>query len=51
MYLTSSLGPYGMWVIVLPVSVGFLWGVDHFAKLEEAKDKCAVVETAMAQAA
>ena len=36
-YLTSALGPYGMWVIVLPVSIGFLWGVDHFAKLEEGK--------------
>jgi hypothetical protein len=38
-------------VIVLPVSIGFLWGVDHFAKLEEAKDKCAAVALAIPQAA
>ncbi len=50
-YLTSALGPYGMWVIVLPVSIGFLWGVDHFAKLEEGKDKCAAVALAIPQAA
>lgn len=36
-YLTDLLGNYGMWLIVLPVSLGFLWGINHFEKLEEAK--------------
>jgi MFS transporter, MHS family, proline/betaine transporter len=34
-YLTSSFGPYGLWAIMLPMSVGFLWGVYHFENLEE----------------
>ncbi len=34
-YLTNLLGSYGIWVIAFPISIGFLWGVDHFSKLEE----------------
>ena len=34
-YLTEILGYYGLWLIMLPVSIGFLWGVNHFEKLEE----------------
>lgn len=33
-YLTEALGYYGLWIIMLPVNIGFLWGVNHFAKLE-----------------
>ena len=33
-YLTIGLGYYGLWIIMIPVNIGFLWGVNHFAKLE-----------------
>lgn len=33
-YLTDYLGPRGIWIIALPVCIGFLWGVDHFTVLE-----------------
>jgi len=33
-YLTKILGYSGIWIIVVPVSIGFLWGVNHFVKLE-----------------
>lgn len=33
-YLASLLGDFGIWVITLPVSIGFLWGVNHFIKLD-----------------
>ena len=34
-YLTELLGIYGLWLIVLPVCAGFLWGTRHFEKLEK----------------
>ena len=34
-YLTELLGYHGLWLITLPVSIGFMWGVNHFAKLEK----------------
>ena len=34
-YLTEALGHYGLWIIMLPVTIGFLWGVNHFIKLEQ----------------
>jgi hypothetical protein len=33
-YLTESFGYYGLLVIMIPISMGFLWGLNHFEKLE-----------------
>ncbi len=33
-YLTEWLGYYGLWIIMLPITISFLWGVRHFEKLE-----------------
>jgi MFS transporter, MHS family, proline/betaine transporter len=33
-YLTEGFGHWGLWFIMLPTSLGFLWGVLHFEKLE-----------------
>jgi len=32
-YLTDWFGHYGLWVIMLPITFCFLWGVRHFEKL------------------
>jgi MFS family permease len=34
-YLTEEFGHYGLWIIMIPISTGFLWGVNHFIKLEK----------------
>ena len=34
-YLTEKFGYYGLWLITLPVNIGFLWGTNYFAKLEK----------------
>ncbi len=34
-YLTEIFSYYGLWLVMVPVSVGFLWGVNHFEKLEK----------------
>jgi len=34
-YLTESLGHWGLSVIMLPVAIGFLWGINYFEKLEK----------------
>ena len=36
-YLTEMLGYYGLWIIMLPIIIGFIFGVKHFEKLEEQK--------------
>lgn len=41
-YLTAILGNYGIWTIALPVSIGFLWGVNHFIKLEKIENSILV---------
>ncbi|MEI8295096.1 MAG: MFS transporter, partial [Alphaproteobacteria bacterium] len=33
-YLSSAFGHYGIWVISLPVGIGFLYGIKHFEGLE-----------------
>jgi hypothetical protein len=38
-YLTDFFGYYGIWVVMFPVSIGFLWGVSHFEKLENSKNR------------
>lgn len=46
-YLTNRLGPYGIWFIAFPVSIGFLWGVEHFAKLDGLKGSDELAEPIM----
>ncbi len=36
-YITKYLGYYGLWLLMLPLAVGFAWGVRHFEKLENQK--------------
>jgi MFS family permease len=36
-YLTEAFGHYGLWIIMLPVTMGFLWGIQHFKTLETMK--------------
>ncbi len=33
-FLTDCFGYYGLWIIMIPVNLGFLWGVRYFEKLE-----------------
>ncbi len=33
-YLTEAFGPYGLWPIMIPITMCFLWAVFHFEKLE-----------------
>lgn len=39
-YLTEILGHWGLWFIMIPVTVGFLWGIYQFEKLENNVNKC-----------
>ena len=34
-YLNESIGHWGLLVIMVPVTLGFLWGVNHFRKMEK----------------
>lgn len=34
-YLTELFGYYGLWLIMIPVILGHLWGIQHFKILEE----------------
>lgn len=47
-YLTEQLGYYGLWLIMIPVILGHLWGVYYFEKLEEVQyiDDIALVTAA-----
>ncbi|MBL9028943.1 MAG: MFS transporter [Caedimonas sp.] len=33
-YLTESFGQFGLWFILIPVCIGYIWGVQYFDKLE-----------------
>ena len=33
-YLTEWIGPWGVWIIGLPATVAFFWGIRHFEGLE-----------------
>ena len=35
-YLTESLGPYGILVVMMPILIGFTFGLNHFENLERA---------------
>jgi len=34
-YLTEAFGHYGLWILMMPISIGFLYGVNHFIRLEK----------------
>ena len=34
-YFTEWFGHYGIWIISLPVTIGFIKGINHFIKLEQ----------------
>ncbi len=34
-YLTEMFGHYGLWILVMPLSTAYLWGVYYFIKLEK----------------
>ncbi len=34
-YLNESIGHWGLTVIMVPIAIGFLWGVNHFRKIEK----------------
>ena len=34
-YLTEGLGYYGLWIVVIPVTVGYMWAVRYFECLEK----------------
>ena len=34
-YLTEGLGYYGLWIVVIPVTVGYMWAVRYFEKIEK----------------
>ncbi len=34
-YLTEFLSYYGLWLVMIPVILGHIWGVTHFEKLEK----------------
>ncbi len=36
-YLTHSLSYYGLWIIMLPITVGYFWSINYFEKLENQK--------------
>lgn len=38
-YLTEGFGHYGVWVITLPITIGFIWAVRHFEKQEKISKK------------
>ncbi len=38
-YLTRFAGHWGLWILMLPVTFGFLWGVRHFEILEATSDE------------
>jgi hypothetical protein len=40
-YLIRAFGYWGLWVIALPVCVGFYFGVRHFERLEHAAKEAA----------
>ncbi|MCX7342825.1 MAG: hypothetical protein NT128_01590 [Proteobacteria bacterium] len=36
--LRETPGYYGLWIIMLPIAIGFAFGVNHFEKLEQQSD-------------
>lgn len=46
-YLTEGFGYYGLWIIVMPVTIGYMWAVRYFEKIE----KASLLETPLASEA
>lgn len=44
-YLTRIWGHYGLWFTMIPVLIGFYWGVNYFEKLENKNQKPHKVHT------
>jgi len=36
-YLTDIFGSYGLWLIMLPVTLSYLWAIDHYSVLENVR--------------
>lgn len=34
-YLTNAFGHYGLWFVTIPISLMFLWGLNHFEELNK----------------
>jgi MFS family permease len=32
-YLTEMFGNWGLWIVIFPIAIGFLWGTLHFEKI------------------
>jgi hypothetical protein len=33
-YLTEGLGYYGLWIVIMPVTAGYMWAVRYFERIE-----------------
>ena len=36
-FLTEWFGHFGLWIVTIPVTIAFLWGIKHFETLEQEK--------------
>ena len=50
-YLTESFGHFGLWFIMIPACIGYIWGVQHFDKLEREQNDYHPVKRASAEIA
>jgi hypothetical protein len=45
-YLTELFGHQGLWIIMIPCAVGFIWGVIYFERLEKPLSSSKILKTA-----
>jgi MHS family proline/betaine transporter-like MFS transporter len=38
-YLMATFGNWGIWILMVPLSLAFYWGIRHYEKLEFAGDE------------
>jgi 4-hydroxybenzoate polyprenyltransferase len=38
-YITHIFGHYGLWIVMIPIAMGFYYGVQYFEKLEQKSEK------------
>lgn len=48
-YLTEYFGYFGLWFIMIPASIGFIWGVRHIDNLERERNDYHPVNRASAE--
>lgn len=48
-YLTESFGHFGLWFIMIPVCIGYIWGVRYFDNLEKERNDYHPVNRASAE--